>query len=43
MACVVVVANKVQLLEVLREVKGVRVISVTNRNMRLWKVCVRFV
>ena len=40
--CVVVVSSKTQLLEVLNVIPTVQALSVSSRNMRLWKVkCVR--
>ena len=36
--CVVVVSSKNQLIEVINEVQGLQAISVTSRNMRIWKV-----
>ena len=36
--CVVVVSSKVQLLEVLQGVPTLQALSVTSRNMRLWKI-----
>ena len=36
--CIVVVSSKVQLLEVLRAVPAVQALSVSSRNMRLWKI-----
>lgn len=35
---IITVASKSQLLEVLKNVPGVQMISVTSRNMRLWKI-----
>jgi indole-3-glycerol phosphate synthase len=37
MSCVVVVASKVQALDVLANVAGLEAMSVTSRNMRIWK------
>lgn len=36
--CVVVVSSKVQLLDIIKNVPGLEAISVTSRNMQLWKV-----
>jgi len=36
--CIVVVSSKVQLLDVLRAVPTVQALSVSSRNMRLWKI-----
>lgn len=36
--CIVVVSSKVQLLEVLSAVPAVQSLSVSSRNMKLWKV-----
>jgi hypothetical protein len=36
--CVVVVSSKTQLLEVLSVIPTVQALSVSSRNMRLWKV-----
>lgn len=36
--CVVVVSSKVQLIDVVTNVIGLKAISVTSRNMRIWKV-----
>lgn len=38
MTCLVTCASKPQLLNVLRNVVGLEAISVTSRNLRLWKV-----
>ena len=39
--CIVVVSSKVQLLEVLNVVPSVQSLSISSRNMKLWKVRVR--
>mmetsp|Transcript_4803 Transcript_4803/g.4958 ORF Transcript_4803/g.4958 Transcript_4803/m.4958 type:complete len:467 (+) Transcript_4803:1574-2974(+) len=36
--CVVVVSSKVQLVDVLKAVPGVQALSVSSRNMKLWKI-----
>jgi indole-3-glycerol phosphate synthase len=38
LTCIVVVSSKVQLLDVLANVPDLQALSVTSRNMRLWKV-----
>lgn len=38
MGCMVVVSSKQQLLDVIKGVQGLQALSVTSRNMRLWKV-----
>ena len=40
--CVVVVSSKVQLMDVVTNVTGLKAISVTSRNMRIWKVIVLY-
>ena len=36
--CIIVVSSKIQLITVINEVQGLQAISVTSRNMRIWKV-----